>query len=248
MKNLIVLFYLFLFSNLYSQVTQEWVARYNGPGNVSDYGSSIAVDGSGNVYVTGRSIGSGTNYDYSTIKYNSSGVQQWVARYNGPGNNEDWAYSLAVDTLGNVYVTGTSIGSGTDWDYATLKYNSSGVQQWVARYNGPGNISDVANSISIDGSGNVYVTGGSWGVGGTNYDYATLKYNSDGVQQWVVRYNGLGNSYDFANSLVIDGSGNVYVTGVSRSSSFAGSEDYATLKYNSSGVQQWVARYNGPGN
>jgi len=59
------------------------------------------VDGSGNVYVTGYSIESGTYFDYATVKYNSSGVQQWVQRYNGGS-----AYSLAVDDSGSVYVTG----------------------------------------------------------------------------------------------------------------------------------------------
>jgi hypothetical protein len=133
------------------------------------------VDGSGNVYVTGPSSGSGTAYDYATIKYISSGVQQWVARYNGPGNDWDEAYSLAVDGSGNVYVTGESFGSGTWQDFATIKYNSSGVQQWVQRYNGPGNGSDGATSLAVDGSGNVYVTGGI--VASPDDNYATIKYS-----------------------------------------------------------------------
>jgi len=225
-----------------SSGVQQWVARYNGPGNLNDNAWSLAVDGSGNVYVTGFSNGE-TSEDYATIKYNSSGVQQWVARYNGPGYFNDQAYSLAVDGSGNVYVTGESRGSGTLEDYATVKYNSSGVQQWVARHNGPGNFYDYASSLAVDGSGNVYVTGISDGSG-TGRDYATVKYNSSGVQQWVARYNGPGNYDDFAWSLAVDGSGNVYVTG----ESYGGTSfDYATIKYNSSGVQQWVARY-GPEN
>jgi len=85
------------------------------------------------VYVTGQSAGSGTSDDYATIKYNASGVQEWVARYNGPGNRDDRAYAIAVDDAGNVYVTGQS-GLGIWADYATIKYNASGVEQWVARY------------------------------------------------------------------------------------------------------------------
>src|SRR4029434_9895328 len=95
---------------------------------------------------------------YATVKYDSFGQEQWVARYNGPGNSDDSANSIAIDSAGNVYVTGTSFGSGIDYDYATVKYDSFGQEQWVARYNGPGNSDDSANSIAIDSAGNVYVT------------------------------------------------------------------------------------------
>jgi len=227
-----------------SSGVEQWVARYNGPGNNLDVPTSIAVDGSGNVYVTGLSEGSGTNWDYCTIKYNSSGVEQWVARYNGPGESDDEATSIALDGSGNVYVTGSSYGNGTDYDFCTIKYNSSGVEQWVARYNGPGNDYDEASSIAVDGSGNVYVTGNS--SNGTNYIYCTIKYNSSGVQQWVARYNGPGNGYDQARSIVVDGAGNVYVTGWSYGSGTY--YDYCTIKYNSAGDTVWVRRYNGPGN
>jgi hypothetical protein len=230
-----------------SSGVQQWVARYNGPGGTDDGAYSIAVDGSGNVYVTGESEGSVTSFDYATIKYNSSGDSLWVRRYNGPGNIDDGALSIVLDSSGNVYVTGYSTGSGTGYDYATIKYNSSGVQQWVTRYNGPVNDEvDIARSMALDGLGNVYVTGQSWG-NGTSSDYATVKYNSAGVQQWASRYNGPGNDLDRAYSIALDplsSGGNVYVTG----GSYGIFEDYATIKYNSSGVQQWVVRYNGPGN
>jgi uncharacterized delta-60 repeat protein len=227
-----------------SSGVQQWVQRYNGPGNNEDLAFSIAVDLSGNVYVTGWSGGSETSGDYATVKYNTAGVQQWVKRYNGPGNENDIAGSIAVDISGNVYVTGASYGIGSSYDYATIKYNSLGDSVWVKRYNGPANGGDNAYSIRVDQSGNVYVTGST--AIGTSYDYATVKYNSASVQQWVQIYNGFGNGWDIANSITIDNSGNVYVTG--KSSINDTSYDYATLKYNSSGVQQWVQRYNGPGN
>jgi uncharacterized delta-60 repeat protein len=232
-----------------SEGQEQWVARYNGPGNGNDYANAIAVDGSGNIYVTGESRGSGTFDDYATVKYNSSGQEQWVARYNGPGNSGDGANAIAVDGSGNIYVTGSSynldLDIKDDWDYATVKYNSEGQEQWVARYNGPGNSSDEANAIAVDGSGNVYVTGSSVGSG-TSFDYMTVKYNSEGQEQWVARYNGPGNGNDYANAIAVDGSGNIYVTGESYDSGT--SSDYATVKYNSSGEEQWVARYNGPEN
>src|SRR5215831_1316707 len=228
-----------------SSGNQLWVARYNGAPGDFDFGFAIAVDDSGNVYVTGASVGSGTLEDYATVKYDSSGNQQWVARYNGPGNGEDEAVGIAVDTSGNVYVTGFSAGSGTGDDYATIKYDSSGQQQWVARYNGPGNGGDDAAAIAIDASGNVYVTGTSGGSG-TGPDCATIKYDTSGQEQWVARYNGPGNEDDYGTAIAVDASGNVYVTGYGVGAGTG--YDYATIKYDTSGNQLWVARYNGPAN
>ena len=147
----------------------------NGPGN-RDIAKAIAVDRLGNVYVTGHSDGSGTATDYATIKYDSSGNQLWVSRYNGPVNSGDGAKAIALDSTGNVYVTGYSFGSGTYTDYATVKYDTDGNEVWAARYNGPGNHHDQAQAIAVDSSGNVYVTGDSMGSG-TYFDYATIKYS-----------------------------------------------------------------------
>ena len=222
---------------------QAWVALYNGPTSNDDEATAMAVDGSGNAYVTGKSLGTTyPDFDYATIKYNSAGQQQWVARYNGPGNFGDDAYAIAIDGTGNVYVTGGSWGDHYT-DYATVKYNSVGEQQWVTRYSGPGHYLDDAKAIALDNVGNVYVTGSSYGPN-TESDYATVKYNTAGQQQWVARYNGPGNLWDDARGIVVDSSSNVYVTGASQDTDGAG--DYATIKYNSAGQQQWVARYNGP--
>jgi hypothetical protein len=109
-----------------AQVTEEWVARYNGPGNGGENATALAVDPQGNVYVTGSSWGAGTDNDYTTVKYDADGHELWVARYNGPGNGWGQATALAVVPQGNVYVTGSSWGVGSDVnyaaDYATIKY------------------------------------------------------------------------------------------------------------------------------
>lgn len=222
---------------------EQWVARYNGPGNDDDRAVAITIDDAHSIYVTGRSRGSGTDYDYATVKYDSSGIQQWVARFNGAANDSDQAYAFVVDSNHNVYVTGRSFGSGTGCDYATVKYDSSGVEEWVVRYDGPGNDDDRAYAIATDNTGSLYVTGRSYS---TDYDYATIKYDLSGVEQWVVRYDGPGNDNDRAYGVAVDLAGNVCVTGSSRGS---GTDyDYATIKYDSSGAEQWVLRYNGPGN
>ena len=225
-----------------------WVRYYNGPGNNRDVVRAITIDDAGNVYVTGESNGTG-NYDIATIKYNSTGVQQWAARYNGPANGDDGTSAITVDASGNVYVTGYSDGDASPFfrqdDYVTIKYNSSGAEQWAIRYDGPGNFHDIPNALALDENNNIYVTGGSSGSG-TRYDYATIKYNSAGVQQWVETYNGPANYDDIANDIAVDNSGNVYVTGSSDGAS-SDNEDFATIKYNSAGVQQWLARYDGGG-
>ena len=221
-----------------------WVRRYNGPGNAGDNGHAIAVDGSGNVCVTGESFGSGANYDYATIKYLPNGDTAWDRRYNGPGNATDVAVRLAVDGFGNVYVTGHSY-SGTSDDYATIKYLPNGDTAWVRRYNGPANDFDEARALAVDGSGNVYVIGGSYGSG-TGTDCATIKYLPNGDTAWVRRYNGPANANDVAHRLALDDSGNVYVIGYSFGS---GTDyDYATIKYLPTGDTAWLRRYNGPGN
>jgi hypothetical protein len=133
-----------------------------------------------------------------------------------------------VDGSGNVYVTGYSYGLGTGMDYATIRYYSNGDTAWVKRYNGPGNNFDEVDAIAMDGSGNVYVTGDSYG-GSIGYDYATIRYCPNGDMTWVKRYNGPGNGYDNACAIAVDDSGNVYLTGVSQGSGTG--SDYATIKY-----------------
>ena len=227
---------------------EQWVARYNGPGNYQDTPKAIAVDAFGNVYVTGYSDGGITSYDYVTIKYNSDGVEQWVERYNNPDNGNDIVYAMALDDFGNVYVTGESYDNDSCLDYKTIKYDENGRRLWVATYNGPGNYDDSARAIALDAFGNVYVTGYSYGDG-TSKDYATIKYNSSGRQLWVTRYAGPSGppytAYDIATAIAVDTSGYVYVTGFSHGGNT--SLDYATIKYNSDGIEQWVARYNGLG-
>lgn len=222
----------------------QWVGRYNGPGNADDDAYLVKVDNAGNVYVSGASTGSGSGLDYCVVKYNSAGVQQWASRYNGPGNATDEVYSLQIDNVGNIYITGYSNGGATGDDMCTIKYNSAGVQQWLKRHNeSPFNYDDYGNSIVIDNAGNSYVTGAVTRMN-SDLDYYTVKYDANGNQVWFVFYNGPGNSEDFPSSNAIDAAGNIYVTGYSIGSGT--SRDYCTIKYNNSGVQQWVQRYDGP--
>jgi hypothetical protein len=133
------------------------------------------MDASGNVYVTGYSTGTGTGYDYATVKYDAAGNELWVARYNGPGNGSDYGRDVAIDASGNSYVTGYSTGSGTGYDFATIKYDASGNEMGLARYDGP--FDDQGFSIAVGPSGNVCVTGNSVIIGHSN-DIMTIMYHS----------------------------------------------------------------------
>lgn len=252
-KNLLfILFISFLFNSgsTYSQATQEWVATYNGSGNGADYLTAMALDNSGNVYVTGASWGGSSEYDIVTIKYSPSGVQLWAAIYNGLSDTADVPAAIAVDALGNVYVTGytyvyypgTTLNPGMYKDYITIKYAPDGTQLWANQY-GDLRHHDFAKALSLDNSGNVYVTGVSNG-GTTRDDCTTIKYSPSGGVLWVQRYDHNGNR-DGGVSVLVDKSGAVYVFGNSETQFNDFYQDYATLKYNSSGILQWVQRYNG---
>jgi DNA-binding beta-propeller fold protein YncE len=240
----------------YSATTgaQLWASRYTSPGNSIDQASSVAVSPSGDtVYVTGSSWGASSGKDYATVAYNATtGALLWVSRYNGPGNADDLARSIAVSPSGDaVYVTGNSYGGGAaGYDYATVAYNTAtGARVWAKRYNGPGNGTDVANSLAVSPAGTtVYVTGSSDG-GTSGLDYGTVAYSTaTGARLWVSRYNGPGNSSDEATMVAVSPAGDtVYVTG--SSSGGTSGVDYATTAYNAAtGARLWVRRYNGPGN
>jgi hypothetical protein len=209
---------------------EQWVRRYDG-GHGDDEAAGIAVDAAGNVYVTGRSRGAGTGFDCVTIKYDPSGVEQWVKRDDNV-QGDDEAAAIAVDNDGHVFVTGRSQGSGTGFDYITLKYDAgSGSPLWASRYDHSSG-ADEAVALALDASGNVYVTGRSQ-ASGTGFDYLTVKYSGLGKPVWRARYNNPAfGGADEAAAIALDASGNVYVTG--RSQGGPTGFDYATVKYKGS--------------
>ncbi|MDP9329188.1 MAG: PQQ-binding-like beta-propeller repeat protein [Actinomycetota bacterium] len=159
-----------------------WVKRYNGPANGTDDAYDVGVSpGRSKVFVTGRSSGTATGFDYATVAYNAStGAKIWVKRYNGPGDGFDEAYALGTSPDGSqVSVTGRSDGSTTRLDYATVTYDAAtGAKLWTRRYDGPGDFDEAhALGTSPDGS-EVFVTGFSEGPSGGTTDYATVAYGT----------------------------------------------------------------------
>ncbi len=270
---------------LNSSGAYQWNTFYGSGKGDGDYGFGIAVDGSGNVDVAGYSYGtwgtplnpfdsSGSGKpDIFVLQLNSSGAYQWNTFYGSGKGDGDWGYAIAVDSAGNVDVTGASYGTwGTtplnpysgsiDGAIFVLQLNSSGAYQWNTFY-GSGS-GDYGYGIAADSTGNVDVTGISNGTWGTtplnpysgNGAIFVLQLNSSGAYQWNTFY-GSG-SGDYGYGIAADSGGNVNVTGFSNAtwsgpsgqsplnpfdSSGLGGPNVFILKLNSSGVYQWNTFY-----
>ena len=286
----------FMFFNPYIQSTiaQLWATHMYATMNVS------ATDSTGNVYVTGSysnpltiynadtttfgTLASDGSNDAMIIKYNQTGTAQWAARIGGP--NIDSGNGIAIDSTGNVYVTGiygsnpitiynadtTTFGTLTSaglYDAFIVKYNQTGTAQWATHIGGTG--SDSGSSVSVDSTGNVYVTGsyisnpitiynadtttfGTIVNSGSN-DVFIVQYNQTGTAQWATHIGGTG--YDSGLSVSVDLTGNVYVSGTYISNPLtiynadtttfgtlvnSGSTDAYIVKYNQTGTAQWATR------
>jgi len=161
--------------------TPLWTNRYDGPGNNTDGGGDVvAVDSTiGNVYVAGDSIGTNNPYEYVTIAYSSAGAPLWTNFYSAGTNIDTTVSAVAVDSNGNVIVSGDcySYTDGGYLGYVTIGYSSSGIPLWTNIYQGPGNTGGQVPGpfcLGVGPGGAVYVTGSSGGTDGT--DYATVKY------------------------------------------------------------------------
>jgi DNA-binding beta-propeller fold protein YncE len=238
----------------------EWLSRYNGPGDVEDWGYALALSPDGqHVVVTGRSFGGPLqNWDYATVSYAAAtGAEEWVQRYDGGARTlvapmyvlalGDWSSSVAENPQGTLaFVTGRSLSDDTNYDYATLAYDTlTGQQRWLARYDGPGHFEDGAFAAGANGQ-DAFVTG--WSASAdpdAHWDYATVAYDAlTGQQRWAQRYDASrGLLDDMGQALRVSPDGQrVYVSGWSFD---AGAEyAYATLAYDAAtGAQLWEARH-----
>jgi uncharacterized delta-60 repeat protein len=158
--------------------TIQWQRTLGGAAVNFGIGQGIAVDGDGNVYVTGQYTSSGAgDYDVLIAKYNTSGTIQWQRTLGSL--NYDEGNGIAVDGDGNVYITGSTLSSGAGGvDVLIAKYNTSGTIQWQRTLGGAS--SEYGNGIAVDSFGNVYVTGQSASSGAGGFNVLIAKLPADG--------------------------------------------------------------------
>jgi hypothetical protein len=257
--------------------SHQWSQRFGSTGG--DFGFSVAVDASENVFVTGTFQGTvnfgGGNLvsagvgDIFVAKYNVGGTHQWSQRFGSAST--DFGNSVAVDASGHAFVTGyfnetVDFGGGDrvsagGADIFVAKYDAGGVHQWSQRFGSAS--TDFGNSVAVDASGNVFVTGffnNTVDFGGGNLasagvaDIVVAKYDAGGTPQWSQRFGSTGD--DRGYSVAMDASGDVLVTGYfSGTVNFgggslvsAGSSDIFVAKYGVSPAEPVISAITDIGN
>jgi len=221
-------------------VNVYWQKKIGGTGY--DYGTAIAVDGSGNVYLNGNQASDVYGGDdFGVIKLDSSGNLLWQKKIGGI--SYDYGYAIAVDGDGNVYLNGYQLSDvyGNN-DYGVIKLDSSGDIVWQKKIGGIS--TDQGYAIAVDVSGNVYLNGNQASDSYGSYDYGVIKLNSSGDIVWQKKIGGTAN--DSGRAIAVDGSGNVYLNGNQGSDSY-GSYDYGVIKLDPNGNILWQKKIGGTG-
>ena len=215
------------------------VWNYTWGGSEDDEGRDAVVDSEGNIYVTGATQSFGAvEKDVCIVKFNSSGME-WNITWGGIDIEE--GKGIAMDTSGNIYVTGDIYSvSNYDRDIFLVKFNPEGIEQW--NYSWGGVNYEFGGDVAVDSSGNAYVCGKTQSFGADGYDMCLLNFNSSGLQ-W--NYTWGGGEDDSGYGVAVDSSGNAYVAGITDSIG-SGGDDMCLVKFNSLGVE-WSHIWGGSG-
>lgn len=213
-----------------AQVNIGWQRTFNSSPNLVDYGREIRIDNSSNVFVCGHSfVNDGQEGVTTILKYSDDGKELWT-KFTEPGVNME---DFQIDQNGNLFVSGDKW-NGSNFDILLIKFDNEGNELWRKSFDG--GHWDRSFAIVLDNSGNVYQTGITW-YQPQYYDIVTVKYNQAGNIVWSKTYTSNGQASDYGKKIILDHSGNIYVSG------FADSE-IAIIKYNPSGDKIWDRRIN----
>jgi hypothetical protein len=155
-----------------SSGSQGWLDRYTGTGQQNE-AVALAIDAT-TVYVTGRSGNAAGNFDIATVAYGlAGGGRQWVSRFDGPPQKDDYPAAIAVRPDGKIAMLGTSVSGSDVGDYMAFRYATDGEQEWATRLSF-GN-DDQAVALAVDSRNNQLIAGNSF-IGG-NYDLLVAKFD-----------------------------------------------------------------------
>ena len=212
-----------------------WFTTLSAGTNYNAIGNGVIADGIGNIYAVGyySDAAGGGQPKILIIKYNKSGEIEWQRSLHG--SQGDYGHSIALDSVGGVYICGRtrSVGPGGLSGFIA-KYSTVGALQWQRSIGSSSN--DSLYGIAADSANNIYVVGDTSISGSIDYDLLLVKYNSSGTIQWQRALG--GNNTDYGYSIAFDSSDNLYVCGEKYNSSY-GRNDILIAKYNSSGTIQW---------
>ena len=201
------------------------------------------MDDTGALYVTGNTQGKDRLFRFSTVKYSGTGKLLWVSHYTGEESSFSFARALSLDNKRNVYVLGWSGARNIYSNFLiTIKYDGDGNQGWVARYRDSQEKRGITpNAIELDRAGNVYVTGyvsvSPWQSGPPpmKAEFVTIKYDNNGKQQWVAKYERPQDHETWIYDLKVDARGNVYAIG-------SVGVDALIIKYDANGNEKKITR------
>lgn len=209
-----------------------WQNRYDYTG-LDDYPVSMALDGSGNIVLTGSSAASLLNWEVATVKYASSFGT--VVDENRVPNDGSLGFAkpsaIAKDASGNFIISGIKTSNGTDFDIRTIKLNSSLSVVWIQDYDS-GAKADSVSAVACDASGSIILTGWS-STQQEGSDILTLKYKSDGTLAWVRKR--IVNPQDVhskGRAIAIDANENAIVAGDTKGG-------MVVIQYDSEGEMVW---------
>jgi hypothetical protein len=172
--------------------------------------------------------------------YSSGGNLVWSAFNPDEHYGQNVVHGLAIDDIGDAFVTGQFAYLGPNnaygnYAYGTYKANKNGSWAWTNFFPIGASLPSAASAIGMDAAYNSYVTGYSCATNGTN-DIVTIKYDQNGNQIWLQRYSSPGGGNASGNAIAVDNNGNVYVTGYDTTA--AGGTEIVTIKYSPVVVQR----------
>lgn len=136
-----------------------WTRQDAGPSGTISGSNDVAIDAAGNVVVTGWESAPGQGKNIWTRKYDAVGNTLWTATYNGPANDNDVGFGVAIDSQGSVVVTGYETFEGQNRNLWLTKYDTDGHQLWSQYYDGPISARDEGRSVAIGPDDSVVVVG-----------------------------------------------------------------------------------------